>query len=121
MAATFGTRWFTLWNGKLVGSDAFGNRYFEEARLRKGNARKKRWVMYNGLAEPSKVPAEWHGWLHHTLETPPDAARQKRYFWQKPHIPNLTGTEGRYLQQGHLQKGGQRAKNSADYVAWKPE
>jgi len=121
VATTVGTRWFTLWNGKLVGHDAFGNRYYEQTRIGKGASRKKRWVMYKGLAEPSKVPPEWHGWLHYTLETPPEAGKLRRYIWQKPHLPNLTGTQGRYLPQGHVLKGGARAKNSADYVAWKPE
>ena len=26
---------------------------------------------YNGLVEASKVPADWHGWLHHTETSPP--------------------------------------------------
>ena len=116
--ATTGTRIFTWLKGKSVGKDVFGNRYFEERGRVKGR-RRKRWVMFNGIAEPSKVPAEWHGWLHYTLDTP--LSEVKAYGWQKPHIPNLTGTEGRYLPQGHLLKGGDRAATAADYTAWKPE
>lgn len=121
MGATFGTRLFTWRYGKRVGVDAFGNAYYEQKRITKGAARKKRWVIYNGVVEPSKVPAEWHGWLHHTLDTPPASQKTKRYKWQKEHVPNLTGTQGRYLPPGHIQKGGERAASAADYVAWKPE
>ncbi len=116
--ATIGTRIFTWLKGKSVGVDQFGNRYFEERGVVKGR-RRKRWVMFNGVVEASKVPAEWHGWLHYTLDAP--LLGLKRYGWQKEHIPNLTGTKGRYLPKGHLQNGGERAATRADYVAWKPE
>jgi NADH:ubiquinone oxidoreductase subunit len=119
MSATIGTRLFTLFHGRFVGRDEFGNRYFE-ARRAATHARRRRWVMYAGVVEPSKVPAHWHGWLHYTLEAPiPEAA--KKYRWQKPHQPNLTGTTGRYLPEGHISKSGQRAPSSADYEAWQPK
>jgi NADH:ubiquinone oxidoreductase subunit len=121
MASTTGTWLSTLWRGKLVGRDPFGNRYYERRGRAKPGERKRRWVMYNGIAEPSKVPAQWHGWLHHTLDAPLSEPKAKRYKWQKPHLPNLTGTQGRYLPPGHLMKGSQRAANEADYEAWKPE
>ena len=35
------------------------------------DARKRRWVIYNGYAEASKVPPDWHGWLHYTFDEPP--------------------------------------------------
>jgi NADH:ubiquinone oxidoreductase subunit len=118
--ATFGTSWFTLRRGRLIGSDQFGNRYFEEKRLAKGGARKRRWVMYKGIVEPSKVPADWHGWLHYTQANSP-VSGAKKHFWQLPHLPNLTGTQNRYLPEGHAQKKGIRAKTTADYSAWNPE
>lgn len=116
--ANLGTTLATWLKGKQVGTDVFGNRYFEERGRVKGR-RRKRWVMFNGSAEPSKVPPEWHGWLHHTLENP--LPQKQLYAWQKPHMPNLTGTTGRYLPKGHLLKGGERAATRADYTAWKPE
>lgn len=112
-----GTQIFTLLKGRSIGSDIFGNRYYEERGAIK-NRRRKRWVMYNGMAEASKVPAEWHGWLHYTLVSP---LSNKRHAWQLPHIPNLTGTLLRYLPQGHILKGGNRAANKADYEAWTPD
>ncbi len=116
--AGIGTKLTTCFRGKHVGTDQFGNRYFEERGRMKGR-RRRRWVMFKGMAEPSKVPAEWHGWLHYTLDKP--LPEQKRHNWQKPHQPNLTGTQGRYLPQGHMLKGGERAPTAADYTAWKPE
>lgn len=119
MSATTGTRLFTLFYGKLVGKDEFGNRYYESRR--KVNDRTRRWVVYKGIAEPSKVPSQWHGWLHHTLAAPLAEKQARKFKWQKPHLPNLTGTKGRYLPQGHLLKGGKRAANAADYQPWSPE
>lgn len=120
MSATFGTRLTTLLSGRKVGNDEFGNVYYEARRTRKGEKYARRWVMYNGLAEPSKVPPHWHGWLHYTLDKPIPEASHK-YGWQKPHLPNLTGTNGRYLPQGHIEKSGVRAKATADYQPWTPQ
>lgn len=119
--ATIGTRIYTAIKGQYVGKDEFGNEYFQERKKPK-NRRRKRWVMYKGTPEPSKVPPHWHGWLHYTTDNAPvEGASIKRYDWQKEHLPNLTGTSARYLPDGHILKGGKRAKNVADYVAWKPE
>lgn len=115
--ATIGTQLYTFLKGKLVGTDPFGNKYYTERRAPKGR-RAKRWAVYKGLAEPSKVPPEWHGWLHYTQDAPLPQA--KRYFWQKEHKPNLTGTTGAYLPPGHLLKGGKRAPATSDYEPWKP-
>lgn len=117
MGATTGTRLFTWFHGRYVGSDTFGNRYYESRRFDKAVGKKRRWVMYRGMAEPSKVPAEWHGWLHYTLDAPVTAAPRH---WQRTHQPNLTGTTGRHLPQGHISKGGVRAASSADYEPWSP-
>jgi NADH:ubiquinone oxidoreductase subunit len=120
MSATIGTRLHTWFHGRFVGRDEFGNRYFEARRARSKHERKRRWVMYNGAPEPSKVPGHWHGWLHYTLDVPiPEMAR--KYRWQKEHQPNLTGTTGRYLPEGHISKLGQRAATAADYQPWQPK
>ena len=114
---TIGTRLFTYFRGRLVGSDPDGNRYFEEKRARRG-VRMRRWVMYEGEAEASKVPAEWHSWLHFTTDEPlPMSARQP---WQLPHQPNLTGTPAGYRPPGHDYSGGQRPKATGDYESWTP-
>ncbi len=117
MSATIGTRLFTFFHGRHVGTDEFGNRYFEARRVAKGE-RRKRWVMYNGMPEASKVPPQWHGWLHYTLDAP--LAETLAHGWQKKHVPNLTGTTGRHLPAGHISKGGARAASTADYEPWTP-
>ena len=115
-----GTWLYTLFNGILVGADQFGNRYYR-GRGRKLNKRERRWVVYYGLAEASKVPAEWHIWLHHTVEEPLTEAAAKSRSWQQTHMPNLTGTSDAYRPAGHEYKGGKRNKVSGDYEAWAPE
>lgn len=120
MSATIGTRLHTWLHGRFIGRDEFGNRYYEARRTRRSEKHRRRWVMYYGIVEASKVPPTWHGWLHYTLDAPiPEAAH--KYRWQKEHQPNLTGTTGRYLPAGHITKGGQRAAATADYQPWSPE
>ena len=90
-----GTRLFTWMRGEHVGSDAQGNKYYQDKRVIPGR-RRKRWVMYNGVAEASRVPPEWHGWLHYTTDAIPAAGGAPRKPWQKEHLPNLTGTDLAY-------------------------
>ena len=40
--------------------------------------------------------------------------------WQKPHIPNRTGTAEAYRPPGHEFKGGRRAAATGDYEPWTP-
>lgn len=116
-----GTFLFTMFFGEKVGEDEFGNRYYRSRRHKHHN-REQRWVVYRGLAEGSKVPAEWHAWLHHTVEQPlTGESAGTRWDWQKPHLPNLTGTAHAYRPQGHDLQGGHRAAATGDYEAWKPE
>ncbi|MPY70614.1 MAG: NADH:ubiquinone oxidoreductase subunit NDUFA12 [Alphaproteobacteria bacterium] len=115
---TLGTRLFTWLRGELVGTDAEGNRYYRDKKAVPG-ARDRRWVLYNGAAEASRVPAEWHGWLHHRTDALPVADRP-RMTWQKAHAPNLTGTPAAYRPPGHVLKGGQRARATGDYEPWRP-
>lgn len=119
--ATIGTKLFTLFYGSFVGKDEFGNRYYQARRKNHMN-RKRRWVMYKGAPEPTKVPPHWHGWLHYTHDEPPVSGEAvKAHAWQQSHLPNLTGTKARYLPTGHMLRGAKRQKTEADYVAWKPE
>jgi NADH:ubiquinone oxidoreductase subunit len=116
---TIGTKLFTwLRGGKSVGTDAYGNRYYRTKNPRDPR-RERRWVMYEGVAEASKVPPQWHGWLHHTTDVLPSASDPVQS-WQKPHEPNLTGTAGAYRPPGHTFKGGQRARATGDYEPWRP-
>lgn len=118
--ATVGTRIFTALYGKRVGEDRFGNVYYTEKKAANGR-RAKRWVIYKGITEGSKVPAEWHAWLHYTVDAPLSEKAEDRYEWQKEHLPNLTGTKHAYRPKGHEYSGGKRAKATGDYQAWSPE
>ena len=115
--ATIGTRLFTWLKGRVVGRDAAGNVYYEERRPRAG-MRKRRWVIYAGDSEASRVPPEWHAWLHYTTDAPLPAERLRP--WQKPHQANPTGTPAGYRPSGHDYAGGQRAPATGDYEAWTP-
>jgi NADH:ubiquinone oxidoreductase subunit len=114
-SATWGTLLTTWLSGSAVGTDAFGNRYYQD----KGG--KRRWVVYNGTVEASRVPAEWHGWLHHTFAEPPTRAPLPVKSWELPHLPNMTGTDGALRPQGSLARTGVRPPATGDYQAWKPD
>ena len=117
---SLGTKLYTFFNGELVGTDAEGNRYYQERREPKDGRKRSRWVMYKGVAEASRVPPEWHAWLHRTVDTPPTAQNYKPRAWQKPHRPNLTGTPGAYRPPGSTLAEGRRPKATGDYKAWTP-
>lgn len=115
----------TLFGGKLVGRDAAGNKYYRgklPVSAQSPYRREKRWVMYNGAPEASKVPPEWHGWLHYQTDAVPgDSAQSFRRPWQKPHNQNMTGTAQAYRPPGHVLAGGQRDGATGDYQAWSPD
>ena len=120
--ATLGIRFTILKRGVFVGRDETGNRYFEAKDNRDSyDGRKRRWVIFNGYAEASKVPADWHGWLHHTFLEPPTSSPLPRRRWEKDHRPNLTGTIHAYKPQGAIGRGGERQRATGDYEAWTPE
>ncbi len=112
-----GTWLFTLLRGQRVGTDTYGNVYYHERRWRQGR-RRRRWVIYTGAPEASKVPSEWHAWLHYTSDAP--LAEHPRRPWEKPHLPNATGTPAGYRPPGHDYRGGERARATGDYEAWTP-
>lgn len=114
-----GTWLFTVFCGRHVGTDGAGNRYFEERRA-PSSRRAKRWVIYKGAPEASQVPPEWHAWLHHTVDATPVDRPPVVKPWQKPHRPNLTGTQDAYRPAGHDYEGGKRAKATGDYEPWRP-
>lgn len=117
---TLGTRFFTWRKGRLVGSDDQGNRYYEGRNGEKVAGILRRWVIYNGYADASRVPPEWHGWLHNTVNTPPTQLNYTPRPWQKPHRPNMTGTPEAYRPQGSIMRAGKRPQATGDYEAWRP-
>ena len=120
-SSTVGTWWFTKKRGALIGTDANGNRYYEERKVSKAAGLKRRWVIYNGYVEASRIPVDWHGWLHYTFEKPPVDEPFELKSWEEERTPNMTGTAEAYHPKGSLFESGNRAGGTGDYEAWVPE
>lgn len=129
-------RFFTWWNGatlntlvwssrhgELVGEDEYGNRYYRAkgGRIDPVLGFERRWVIYKGLAEASVIGPAWHGWIHHTTDTPPTAEKVTPRLWWKPHRPNLTGAPSAYRPIGSTLAQNRRPKATGDYRPWRPE
>ncbi|CAN5245892.1 NADH:ubiquinone oxidoreductase subunit NDUFA12 [soil metagenome] len=122
---------FTWWNGATVGTiiglrgkarvgeDALGNVYYEGGKDTAGNPR--RWVIYEGSNDSSRVAPEWFSWLHHQVDDVPERALPAPRAWQKGAVANQTGTALAYRPPGALEKGGHRAAATGDYEAWTPD
>ena len=82
---TFGTFLETLFFGKFVGKDEFGNKYYK-------NKQDKRWVIYANNIEATKITSDWFMWIHHTIDKIPNN-NEKKYIWQKKHLENKTGSK----------------------------
>ena len=106
---TVGTFLYTLFTGKLVGRDDFGNKYYS-------NIKGKRWVIYKNKVESSKIPPEWHLWIHFLTNDKP-LANTIKFKWQKEHEENLTGTVEAYKPDGSLASDSK--KNAKKYDTWK--
>ena len=86
---TLGTRLTTFFVRKRVGTDAVGNRYYRHRALPT-----RRWVVYHGTVEASKIPPEWHAWLHNMARNPPRTDSDNDDLpWYQPPRANMTGTE----------------------------
>ena len=103
---TFGTFLKTLFFGKFVGKDSFGNKYYK-------NKNNERWVIYKNNIEASKITSEWFLWMHHTIDELPNIKKEK-YLWQKQHLENQTGTSNAY-QPNKISKSNFKKK----YDTWK--
>ena len=86
---TFGTRIKTIFFGKLIGKDDFGNKYYQ-------SKNGKRWVIYSDEVDASKIPVDWFSWMHFMSNKIENNHKLEKHSWQKPHQPNLTGTESAY-------------------------
>ncbi|NNF72549.1 MAG: NADH:ubiquinone oxidoreductase subunit NDUFA12 [Rhodobacteraceae bacterium] len=110
---TFGTQLFTWRKGRKVGEDDQGNVFYQTT------DGVRRWVIFNGETEASRISPDWHGWLHHTWDKPPTEAPVKHKAWEKPHQENLTGTPLAYAPAGSIRRPEPAARS--DYEAWQPE
>ena len=106
---TFGTYLYTVFFGKLVGKDESGNKYYQ-------NKKGKRWVIYSGEINASKITSDWFSWIHNTSNTIPDENKTKKFSWQKSHKDNKTGTKDSY-KPNKISKDNKKFKK---YETWKP-
>ena len=106
---TVGTFIYTLFTGKFVGNDQFGNKYYS-------NSKGKRWVIYKNDIEASKIPPEWHLWIHYLSKDKP-VDKTSSFSWQKKYEGNLTGTERAHKPEGSLSTNPK--KNMKKYETWK--
>ena len=105
--------WVKLFCRK-VGTDQFGNGYYigsDKNYLK----RSKRYVVYKGIDDGSKVPPMWHSWLHYLSDEIPDKNKTKEYEWQTEHVPNLTGTKHAY------NPAKSKYTQVKTYSSWNPE
>ncbi|MFD1883339.1 NADH:ubiquinone oxidoreductase subunit NDUFA12 [Paracoccus pacificus] len=110
---TMNTQVWTWLYGEKVGEDAQGNIFYQTA------GGKRRWVIYNGESEASRIDPDWHGWLHFTYDEPPTKAPLKHQTWERPHIMNQTGTTNAYVPPGSIMNTVPEGRR--DYEAWQPE
>jgi NADH:ubiquinone oxidoreductase subunit len=111
--ATLGTALQVRLYGSKVGADALGNVYY-------GTKNGRRWVVYSGANDPSRIPPEWYSWLHHQIDAVPDEALPPPPKFLREPTGNLTGTAAAYRPAGALERGGVRQAASGDYEAWTP-
>ena len=102
---------------KYKGQDEFGNKYYEQ-RKTQINKKNKRLVNYKGIIEASKVPAKYHGWLHHYSDDFPKD-NKKNFSWQKKHLPNLSGTQYAYKPK-NINSKTNYANQNEEYKSWTP-
>ena len=107
---TLGTFLYTLLKGKFIGTDSFGNKYYQ-------SKRGKRWVIYKEEVEATKVPPEWFSWLHNLEKNKPKVER-KTFFWQTKHVENLTGTDKAHKPKGSIFS--EKKDLNKKYDSWSP-
>ena len=112
--ATWGTKLFTWRFGNEVGRDDMGNVYY---RSKKG----RRWVVYPGDNDGSRVPPGWQLWLKGTIDELPAEALPPVREWQKEPEPNATGTMAAFRPDGALGGGKVRPASTGDYQPRIPE
>src|SRR5438105_2207218 len=111
--ASLGTMLYSWRKGGKVGTDLHGNAYHQGKDGR-------RWVIYAGSNDVSRVPPEWYAWLTRQIDVVPDELPPAPKFLREA-TPNLTGTPAAYRPTGAMEKGGRRQAASGDYQAWTPD
>ena len=83
--ATWGTWFYGLRDKARSARMRMGNVYYEGGRDTAGNPR--RWVIYQGSNDASRVPPEWFSWLHHQVAQVPERSLPVRAAGRSPASP----------------------------------
>lgn len=123
-------RIFTWWNGQtigtwldtkryghFVGQDLQGNSYYKSNDDVKTQ---RRWVIYNGVIEASRIPPEWHLWIHRITDIPPSEMNILEKSFEKPHQENLTASPLGYAPVNSLIHKNIK-KSVPNYTPWSPD
>ena len=114
-----GTKLYTWLYGNLVVTDSDNNCYYSNSK-NSADLDAKRWVIFQGNIEATKIPPHWHAWLHKTIDNPPLNYSHK-YFWQKNHEQNMTGTDKAYYPDSHPLSNSYKSKAiKSEYETWEP-
>lgn len=110
-----------------VGEDEYGNQFFELKRT-DYLGRKKRYCLYKGYVEASKISPEWHPFMHYQIAAKDVKTTYKQYKWQKPAIPDTTLSNYKFLPKNHMLYNENfdvynttGSKNPFKTKVWKPE
>ena len=116
---SIGTTLYTWFYGNFVGIDEYQNKYYSTSK-NSNDLDARRWVIFNGEIEASKVPPHWHAWLHKSIDVAPLNYSHK-YDWQKDHEQNMTGTDNAYYPSSHpLSKLYKPNEIKKEYDSWIP-
>jgi len=99
---SFNTSMFYV--GSLKGIDEFGNRYYENREM---IPNRQRWVIPSNLQnfDGSRIPSEWHPWLHCSCDETPDHKLIQDLIPRfklnhEPYLLNQQGFTANYKQPG---------------------
>ena len=109
---------FRTWlYGVFIGIDSQGNKYYTAKK--NSNIEGKRWVMFSRECDASNISSAWQHWLTHSVSLSPAEKSRKAYPWQKPRLPNPTGSNEAYLPTGSI-KSEYNLQKTSHYEPWVP-
>ena len=107
---------YSLLNGKKVGEDQQGNRFYIHKRTNK-----KRWVLYKKKIEPTHIEVKWQIWLTEADKNKETIINTPSFKWQKNKKANLTGTADSYHPASHSDKEKAYIDKKNKNSVWKPD
>ena len=113
---SIGTLLYSFFFGIKVGEDKSGNRFFRHKKNKK-----KRWVLYNKIVEPTNLEVKWQVWLTDINNHVEPVQIVKEFKWQKKIEANKTGTALSYHPRKNIKNNIIVKKNKNIKATWDPE